>query len=54
MRIWPCDPEIVMIRSCPWGSAIVIAAPESALILRILIPPFPIMAPAYCNKKYCL
>lgn len=46
--IWLGRPEIVMMRSFDpgRGSSIVIPAPESARILRILPPPLPIIAPA--------
>ena len=47
-QIWCGVPDIVMIRSDEpgRGSSIVMLAPESPRILRILAPPLPIMAPA--------
>jgi hypothetical protein len=46
--IWLGEPVIVIIRSLDpgKGSSIVIPAPESDRILRILAPPFPMIAPA--------
>jgi len=51
--ICPGDPEIVIILSVAPGkaSSIWIPAPDSPLILRIRVPPFPMMAPAYYNIK---
>ena len=53
---WICSwlPVMVMMRSLEPGmaSSIVMPAPDSCRICRIRDPPFPMMAPASCNKKY--
>lgn len=51
--IWFGEPVIVIMRSLDpgKGSSIVIPAPESDRILRILAPPFPMIAPANWRMK---